>query len=105
MPALSMERAENVAMPADTVTADPPLSVPPLGLVAMARLTVVVLFPVSTFPLASSTATVTAGDTSEPACVVLGPATKASLLAVPGVMVKLDDVATAKLGTLDAESV
>ena len=73
VPALLMESPENVATPAATVTAAPPVSVPPPGLVPMARPTVVVLSPVSTLPLASSTATVTAGVTAEPAAVFVGP--------------------------------
>ena len=72
VPVLLIESAENVATPAETVTADPPLSVPPPGLVPMVRLIWVLLSPVSTLPLASSTATVTAGDTAEPAAVLVG---------------------------------
>ncbi len=59
------------------MTAAPPVSVPPPGLVPMARVTFVVLSPVSTLPLASSTATVTAGDIVAPATVVVGLWTKA----------------------------
>ena len=56
-----------MATPAETVTAEPPVRVPPSGLVPMAKLTEVVLSVVSTLPLASSTATVTAGVIAEPA--------------------------------------
>ena len=87
-----MDRPGKVATPATTVTAEPPVSVPPLGLVPIARLTVVALSPVSTLPLASSTATVTAGVTAEPALVLVGPWRKASWVATPGVMLKVDDV-------------
>ena len=72
MPALLMERAEKVATPDATVTAEPPVSVPPLGFVAMAKATEVVLSAVSMLPLASSTATVTAGVMVELAIVLLG---------------------------------
>ena len=82
-----------MATPAVTGTADPPLSVPPLGLVPMARPTVVLLSPVSTLPLASSTATVTAGVIVAPATVVLGPTRKARCVGVPGVTSKADEVA------------
>ena len=54
------------------------MSVPPPGLVPMARLTVVALSEVSTLPLASSTATVTAGEMAAPAVAVVGCWTKAS---------------------------
>ena len=59
----------------------------------MTRLTVVVLLPVSTLPLASSTAMVTEGEMDEPAAVFVGCWTKASFVAVPGVTLKADDVA------------
>ena len=49
----------------------------------MARLTVVALSEVSTLPLASSTATVTAGLMAAPAAVLEGPWTKASLAGGP----------------------
>ncbi len=71
----------------------------------MARLTVVVWSPVSTLPLASSTATVTAGAMAAPACAVVGPWTKASCVATPGVMLKADEVAAVKAGALVAVSV
>src|SRR5215469_16023736 len=74
-----MDRPEKVATPAATVTAEPPLSVPPAGLVPMVRLPVVALLEVSMLPLASSTATFTAGVMVEPAAVLAGPCTKASL--------------------------
>ena len=54
-------------MPPMTVTAEPPVSVPLPGLVPMARLTGVAVSPVSMLPLASSTATVTAGARPAPA--------------------------------------
>ena len=88
-----MESPEKVATPATTVTAEPPVRVPPPGLVPMARLTVVALSLVSTLPLASSTATVTAGLMAEPAAALVGPWTNASCVAAPGVMLKADDVA------------
>ena len=74
-------------MPEATVTAEPPLRVPPAGLVPMARLTWVALSEVSTLPLASSTATVTAGVMAAPTAVLEGPWTKASLVAGPIVVV------------------
>ena len=49
----------------------------------MARLTVVALSEVSTLPLASSTATFTAGVMAAPAAVLEGPWTKASLAGGP----------------------
>ncbi len=69
------------------------MSVPPPGLVPMARPTVVVLSPVSMLPLASSTATVTAGVMAAPATVLVGPWTKASWVAGARVMLKADEVA------------
>ena len=78
-----MESPENLAIPAVTVTAEPPVSVPPAGLVPMARLTVVALSVVSTLPLASSTATVTAGLMVAPGAALEGPWIKASLVGGP----------------------
>lgn len=100
-----MERPAKVATPADTVTAEPPVSVPAPGLFPMARVTVVVLLPVSTLPLASSTATVTAGEMAEPACALLGPWMNTRLFAAPGVTVKADEVAVVNDGVLDAANV
>ena len=71
----------------------------------MARLTVVALSAVSTFPLASSTATVTAGLMAEPTAVLLGPWTKARWSAAPGKMVKVVEVACVWEGLLEAVSV
>src|SRR5215470_17571967 len=79
-----MDRPEKVATPEATVTAEPPLRVPPAGLVPMARLTVVALSEVSMLPLASSTATLTAGLIAAPAAALEGPWTKASLAGGPG---------------------
>ena len=59
----------------------------------MVRPIVVALSPVSTLPLASSTATVTAGVIVAPATVVLGPTMKARCVGAPGVMSKADEVA------------
>src|SRR5438105_1557907 len=78
-----MDSPEKVAMPEATVMAEPPLRVPLAGLVPMARLTVVALSEVSMLPLASSTATVTAGDIVAPAAVLEDPWTKASLAGGP----------------------
>src|SRR5271157_5675525 len=94
-----MERVENVATPATTAVAEPPVSVPPPGLIPMARLTVVEWSPVSMLPFASSTATVTAGVIAEPAAVVVGPWRKTRWVGVPGVMLKAADVA----GVYDGE--
>ena len=91
-----MERPEKVAIPAETVTAEPPVSVPPAGLVPMARLDLVALSVVSTLPLASSTATVTAGVMVAPAAALEGPWMKASLVGgpvAPAVMLKAAEVA------------
>src|SRR5262249_59812567 len=79
-----MDRPEKGAIPEPPVTAEPPLRVPPAGLVPIARLTWVALSEVSTLPLASSTATVTAGGMAAPAAVLDGPRTKASLTRGPG---------------------
>src|SRR5215472_12393631 len=101
-----MDRPEKVATPEATVTAEPPLRVPPAGLVPMARLTVVALSAVSMLPLASSTATVTAGVMVAPAAVFDGPWTKASLAGGPvPVMVKAAEVAAVYDGELAAVSV
>ena len=100
-----IERLEKVATPATTVTAAPPVRVPPPGLVPMARLTVVALSVVSMLPLASSTATVTAGEMVAPAAVLEGPWTNASWVAAPGVMLKADEVADVWVGVLEAVSV
>jgi hypothetical protein len=64
---LSIDRLLNVATPftADTVVV--PLSVPPLGFVTIATV-IDAEELVTTFPLASSTDTFTAGVTDEPAC-------------------------------------
>ncbi len=97
-----MERPEKVATPATTVTAVPPVSVPPPGLVPMARPIVVLPSPVSTLPLASSTATVTAGVIGRPAAVLVGPWTKASWAGAPDVMLKADEVAGVYGGVLEA---
>ena len=78
-----MERPEKVATPEETVTAEPPLSVPAAGLVPMASVTWVELSDVSTLPLASSTATLTAGVMTAPALALEGPWTKASLVEGP----------------------
>ena len=56
-------------------------------------------------PLASSTATVTAGEIAEPAAALLGCCMKVSLVDGPGVMVKDDEVAPVSDGLLDAVSV
>ena len=89
------ESPENVATPASTVTDEPPVKVAPLGLVPKAREIEVPLSPVSMLPLASSTATVTAGVMVAPAAVLVGPWTKPSLVGRPGVMLKGDEVAAA----------
>ena len=61
-----------MAIPETTVTAAPPLRVPLAGLVPMARLTWVALSEVSMLPLASSTATFTAGVMAAPAAALEG---------------------------------
>src|SRR5215470_3694778 len=98
-----MDRPEKVAMPEATVTAAPPLRVPPEGLVPMASDTLVALSEVSTLPLASSTATVTAGVIAELAPVADGPWMKASLVAGPvPVMLNAAEVAAVNVGVLEA---
>ena len=94
-------------MPEATVTAEPPPRVPPPGLVPMARITVVALSEVSMLPLASSTATVTAGVMTAPAAALEGPWTKASLAGGPiaAVMLKAPEVAALYVGVLEAVSV
>lgn len=84
------------------MTAEPPVSVPLLGLVPIARLIVVELSPVSTLPLASSTATVTTGEIAEPAAVLLGPWMKPKWVAAPGVMLNGDETAEVYEGVLEA---
>ena len=59
----------------------------------MASATWVALSVVMTLPLASSTATVIAGEILAPAVVLLGWAMKASLLAAAGVILKVPLVA------------
>src|SRR5215472_4878288 len=100
-----MDRPEKVAMPVTTVMADPPLRVPPAGLVPMARLTFVALSEVSMLPLASSTATCTAGVMALPAALSEGPARNASLAGAPGVMLNAAEVAAVYEGELEATSV
>src|SRR5215467_194411 len=101
-----METPEKVATPDTTVTAEPPLRFPPAGLVPMARLTLVALSEVSMLPLASSTATVTAGVIVPPAAVLEGPWIKASLAGAPGpVTLKAAEVAAVLEGVLEAVSV
>jgi len=103
-----MERLWKVAMPEATVTAEAPLRVPPAGLVPMAMLTWVALSVVSMLPLASSTATRTAGVMVLPAVVLVGPWTKASLVGGPAVlalMLNAAEVAAVYEGELEATSV
>src|SRR5208283_5891707 len=68
----------------------------------MARLTVVALSEVSTLPLASSTATVTAGEMAEPAAALEGSWTNAKWLASPTVMLNAVEVAAVYEGVLEA---
>ena len=106
MPARFTDSPEKVATPATTATGDPPVRVAPLGLAPKARPTVVVLSAVSTLPLASSTATVTAGLMAAPAAALVGFCVKASWAAGPGVNVMVDDVATTSPSVVSlAESV
>ena len=67
----------------------------------------VALSVVSTLPLASSTATVTAGVMAAPAAMLEGPWTKASLVGGPigAVTLKAADVAAVCEGVLEAVSV
>ena len=74
------------------------MSDPPPALFPKVSATVVVLSPISTLPLASSTATVTAGEMADPAAALVSCWTKASLVAGPGVMLKPDEVAIVKDG-------
>src|SRR5438105_6515378 len=85
------------ATPPETVTGPVPpvleqVSAPPPGLVPMARVTVVVLSAVATLPLVSSTATDAANE-PVPVAWMLAPEAgwlvSTSLVAVPGVMLKL----------------
>jgi len=87
-PALLMLKVEKVATPATALTETVPPSVPLDGLVAIAMVTVA-LEVVTTFPFESSTSTVTAGEIDAPAGVLEGCTPNATLLAVPGVMLKV----------------
>src|SRR5580692_4421373 len=83
-----MERPANVATPPDAVVAPLPPSEPEPGLWSMDSPICVALSLVSMLPSASSTATVTAGDTTEPATVAVGSCTNANCAGGPGVMSK-----------------
>src|SRR5438477_119458 len=101
-----MDSPEKVATPEATVMAEPPLRVPLAGLVPMARLTVVALSEVSMLPLASSTATVTAGDRSEERRVGEGPRSRCWLAREPTTLVsKAAEVAAVYAGAVEAVSV
>ena len=63
---------------------------------------VVLLSPVSTLPLESSTATVTAGEIAEPACALEGCWMNTSCVADPGVMLNVEEVAGVYVGVLEA---
>src|SRR5438132_2315382 len=65
------------------------LSMPDAALLPMASVTVVVLSPVSTLPLASSTATNTDGEIVLPATVVVGCCVYTNCVAVPTAMLKV----------------
>ena len=84
-----------MATPAVTVTVLVPERTAPVVPVpeVMASATWVALSVVMTLPLASSTATVIAGEILAPAVVLLGWAVKASLLAAAGVILKVPLVA------------
>ena len=75
------------------------MRVAPPGLVPRASVTWVPLSVVSMLPWASSTATVTAGEIAEPDWASPGPCTKASWVAAPGVMSKLDEVPAVRTGS------
>src|SRR6185436_17536275 len=92
VPALSMDRLENVATPLDAATVWVPDSVPPPGLVPMATVTFAVEL-VTVFPNASCTATCTAGLIAAPAVVLVGCTVKARRFAAAGLMVNADEVA------------
>src|SRR5512143_2092102 len=92
MPALSMDRLENVATPLTAATVVVPDSVPPPGLVPMATVMLAVEL-VTVLPNASCTATCTAGAMATPAVALVGWTRKASLEAAAGVMLNADEVA------------
>src|SRR4029453_17708355 len=89
---LSMERVENVAMPATADTVVVPDSVPPPGLVPIATVTLAVEL-VTVLPNVSCTVTCTAGAIATPATALDGWTVKASLLAAAGVMLNAAEVA------------
>src|SRR6516162_2338339 len=89
-----MDKEVKVAMPPETVSAGvPPLSVPPPALFPKARPTVDKLSAVSMLLLASSMATVTAGEMAEPACAFEGPWRKTRWVGAPGVTLNGAEVA------------
>jgi hypothetical protein len=83
-----MERLEKVAMPFTGATDLVPESVPLAALLPMDATTLSVA-PVTRLPLASCTATVTAGEMAAPAVVFVGCCTMASLAATPTCVVML----------------
>ena len=103
-PSSLMERPEKVATPRGHRDGRAAAERPAAGVGPDGQAHVVALSPVSTLPLASSTATVTAGViVAEPAAVLDGPWTKASCGGGrPGVMLKADEVAAVYEGVLDA---
>ena len=96
MPALLIDRLLKVATPLTAAAVSVPPSVPLPGFVPRAIVTLEV-FVVTTLPLASSTATWTAGAMLAPAAVLLGWALKTSLLAAAGVMLNAAEVAPLRL--------
>src|SRR5438309_270170 len=104
-----MAQPVKLATPLDTVTVNPPvfvqLSTPDDGFVPIARVTKVALSPVSTLPLASSTATVTDGVIVALAAVLLGCCVYTSWVAAPTLMLKVLLAVVPCAGLLVASSV
>ena len=96
MPALLIDKLLNVATPLTAATVRVPLKVPPPGFVPMAIVTLLLL-PVTTLPLASSTETCTAGVMLAPTAVLLGCVVKATLLAAAAVTLKAVEAAPLRL--------
>src|SRR6266478_494891 len=96
-----MLRVENVATPATAAAVAVPDNVPPPGLVPMAIVTAFVAV-VTTFPLASSMLTCTAGVIAAPAIAFVGCTVNASFAGVPGVTLKAVLVAPVKPAELAA---
>ena len=95
VPDLSRDRLLKVATPLVAATVAVPLNVEPPGFVPI-DIVIVAELVVTTLPLVSCTCTVTAGEMLAPAVVFVGCCAKASLLAVPAVMLNVPLVAPVK---------